>query len=143
MKKYEIVDGITSDVMFRAYGKTFEELIENSGEAMFSIVCDMEKVEDKEVLIVDVEGEDEKDLIHTWLSKLLTVIDTENMFFSKFKVLELDTDGEFRARVECHGEDVRSKLILTIAKAVTYYKYSVERMKEPEEGWVATVVLDI
>ncbi|MBL7170300.1 MAG: archease [Candidatus Aenigmarchaeota archaeon] len=140
MKKYEIVDDITSDVMFKAYGKDLEELVENSAEALFSVVCDIEKVEEKEVLMVEAEGEDEKELIYNWLSELLTVIDTENMFFKKFRVLELDTGDKFKMRVECHGEEIRSELILTIAKAVTYYRYSVEKTKD---GWVASVVLDI
>jgi len=138
--KYEIIDDITSDVMFRSYGKNFEELIENSAEALFSVVCDIGNVKDEEVLMVEVEGEDEKELLHNWLSKLLTVIDTENMFFSKFKVLELDKNGKFRVRVECYGEEIRQELVLTVAKAVTYYKYSVDQV---EDGWVASVVLDI
>ena len=138
--RYEIVDDITSDVMFRAYGKSFEELLENSAEALFSVVCDIDKVEEKEVLMVEAEGEDEKELIHNWLSKLLTVIDTENMFFKKFKVLELDKDGKIKIRVECYGEEIRQELVLTVAKAVTYYRYSVDQV---EDGWVASVVLDI
>ena len=138
--KYEIIDDIKSDVMFRSYGKNFEELVENSAEALFSVVCDVDKVEEKEVLMVEAEGDDEKELIHNWLSKLLTVIDTENMFFRKFKVLELDKDGKIKIRVECYGEEIRQELILTIAKAVTYYRYSVDQV---EEGWVASVVLDV
>jgi len=138
--KYEIVDDITSDVMFRVYGKSFEELIENSGEALFSVVCDIDKVEEKEVLMIESDGEDEKELIHNWLSKLLTVIDTENMFFRKFKVLELDRNGKIKVRVECYGEEIRQELVLTVAKAVTYYRYSVDQV---EDGWVASVVLDI
>jgi len=138
--KYEIVDDITSDVMFRVYGKSFEELIENSGEALFSVVCDIDKVEEKEVLMIESDGEDEKELIHNWLSKLLTVIDTENMFFRKFKVLELDRDGKIKIRVECYGEEIRQELVLTVAKAVTYYRYSVDQV---EDGWVASVVIDI
>ena len=138
--RYEIVDDIKSDVMFRAYGKNFEELVENSGEALFSVVCDIDKVEEKEVLMVEAEGENEKELIHNWLSKLLTVIDTENMFFRKFKVLELDRDGKIKIRVECYGEEIRQELVLTVAKAVTYYIYSVDQV---EDGWVASVVIDI
>ncbi len=138
--KYEILDDITSDVMFRSYGKNFEELIENSAEALFSIICDIKEVKDKEVLMVEVEGENEKELIHNWLSKLLTVIDTENMFFSKFKVLELDKNNEIKIRVECYGEEIRQELIFTVVKAVTYYRYSVDKV---DEGWVASVVLDI
>jgi len=138
--KYEILDDITSDVMFRSYGKNFEELIENSAEALFSIICDIKEVKDKEVLMVEVEGENEKELIHNWLSKLLTVIDTENMFFSKFKVLELDKNNEIKIRVECYGEEIRQELIFTVVKAVTYYRYSVDQV---EDGWVASVVIDI
>lgn len=140
MKDYEIVDDITSDVMFKAYGRNLEELIENSGKALFSIVCDIDNVEEKKVLMVEVEGDDEEDLIYNWLSELLTIIDTENMFFKKFRVLELDRGKKFRVRVECYGEEIREQLILTIAKAVTYYKYLVEKK---DEGWIATVVLDI
>ncbi|MBD3155572.1 MAG: archease [Candidatus Aenigmarchaeota archaeon] len=140
MKKYEIIDDITSDVMFKAYGKNLEELIENSGKALFSIVCDIDKMEEDKVLMLEVGGEDEEDLIHNWLSELLTVIDTENMFFSKFRVLEFDEGDDFKIRVECYGEEIREELILTIAKAVTYYKYSVEKK---DKEWIATVVLDI
>jgi SHS2 domain-containing protein len=140
MEKYEIVDDITSDVMIRAYGKNLEELIENSAEGLFSIVCDVKNVEKKEVLMVEVEGDDEKELLYNWLSELLTVIDTENMFFSRFEVLELDTEDKFKVRVECHGEEIREELVLTVAKAITYYKYSVDKV---DEGWVASFVVDI
>jgi len=140
MKKIEFIEEITSDAMFKAYGKTLEELVENSAQALFSVICDIEKVEEKKSIVLEIESEDEKSLIHDWLSRLLTTIDTENMFFSKFEVLELKKDGKIKLKVKCLGEDVRQELVLTIAKAVTYHKYSVEKTKE---GWVATVVLDI
>ena len=140
MKGYEIIDDIISDVMFKAYGKTLEELVENSGEALFSVVCDIGNVEEKKSIIVEVEGEDEEGLIHNWLSELLTRIDTENMFFSKFKVLQLVKNNGFKLRVECYGEEIRTELVLTVAKAVTYYRYSVEKTRD---GWIATVVLDV
>jgi len=92
--KYEIIDDITSDVMFKAYGKTLEELVENSGEALLSIVCDIGKVKEDKVLIIEIEAEDEKELIYNWLSELLTRIDTENIFFSKFEVLELKRNSK-------------------------------------------------
>ena len=62
------------------------------------------------------------------------------MFFSKFKVLELDKNDKIKIRVECYGEEIRPELVLTVAKAVTYYKYSVDKTKK---GWVASVVLDV
>ena len=94
----------------------------------------------KKSIVVEIESEDEKSLIYDWLSRLLTLVDIENMFFSKFEVIELKKDDEFKLKVKCSGEEIRQELILTIAKAVTYYKYSVERTKD---GWVASVVLDV
>jgi len=138
--KYEILDEITSDVMIRAYGKTLEELIENCGEAISSVICDIKKVRKNKDLIIHVEGEDERELIHNWLSKLLSSIDIENMFFSKFKVLELNKNGNYSLKVKCSGEEIREELLITIAKAVTYYKYNVEKTKDM---WIATFVVDI
>ena len=38
MKKYKFIEGLTSDVMFEAYGKDLKELFSNAAEAMFSVI---------------------------------------------------------------------------------------------------------
>ena len=47
MQKYKFIDDLTSDVLFEAYGKDLKELYANAAEAMFSIICQTEKVEAK------------------------------------------------------------------------------------------------
>jgi SHS2 domain-containing protein len=140
LKKFEFIEGLTSDVMFRAYGKTLEELLENAALAMFSVTCDVENVKPKKFVKIVVEGEDEEDLTYNWLSELLTVHEIENMFFSKFDVEVEKNEKGYRALGKAYGETIETKNILTVVKAVTYHEFSVKKEKD---RWVATVVLDI
>ena len=137
--KFEFIEDLTSDVMFKAYGKTLEELVENSGFALFSVMCDIEKVKSKKPVVIEVSGENEEKLIHNWLSELLTQHEIENMFFSKFEVLDLKKNNEYKLKVKVSGDEIKNKLVLTVVKAVTYHKFSVEKKNK----WIATVVLDI
>ena len=43
--RYRIIDKITSDVMFEAYGKDKKELFTNAAEALFGVICEIKKVE--------------------------------------------------------------------------------------------------
>ncbi len=137
--KFEFVDDLTSDVMFKAYGNTLGELIENSGFALFSVMCDIKKVKLEKSVVIEISGENEEDLIYNWLSELLTQQELENMFFSKFEVLKLEKNKEYKLRVKVFGQEIKNELILTVVKAVTYHKFSVEK----KDKWIATVVLDV
>lgn len=139
--KYEILDEITSDVMIRAYGNSLEELLENAAEGLLSVICDVKKIRPRKIVFLEVSGENERDLVHNWLSKVLSSIDIENMFFSKFQVVSLmRPKGLIKAKIKCFGDDVDPKKSLTIVKAITYYKYSVENIGGK---WAATFVVDI
>lgn len=137
--RFEFVEDLTSDVMFKAYGQTLEKLVENSGFALFSVMCDIEKVEPKKSVVIEISGENEEDLIHNWLSEVLTQHEIENMFFSKFEVLELKKNKEYKLKVKVSGDEIKNELVLTVVKAVTYHKFSIEK----KDKWIVTVVLDI
>jgi len=140
MKKYEFVEGPTSDVEFNAYGKTLEELVENAALALSEIMCDLKNVKSEKMIIIETEGKDEEELMYNWLSEALTQHEIESMFFSNFKVQKLEKDeGEYRLRVEATGESIRTELILTVVKAVTFHKFSVKK----NDYWTATVVVDV
>lgn len=139
MKKFEFIEGLISDVMFKAYGKNIEELLENAALAVFNVVCDIEKVEAKKSIEIIVEGDNEEELMYNWLSELLTRHEIENMFFSKFDV-KIEKKNGFRAIAKVYGESIKIENILTVVKAVTYHEFSVKKEKDK---WIATVVLDI
>ena len=86
--KYKFIDDLTSDVMFEAYGKDMKEVFENSAEAMFTVICQVDKVGQGKSRKVEVKGKDEKELLLNWLQELIALVDTEGMFFSRFEIKE-------------------------------------------------------
>jgi SHS2 domain-containing protein len=135
--KYRFVDDLTSDVMFEAYGKDLKELFVNAALALFSVICQLEKIRPGVKKEVEVGGEDEKDLMFNWLQGLIGLVDTEEMFFSKFDIIEMDKK---RLRAECWGEKITMEKGGTLVKGVTYHKFGIEKTKG---GYRATVSLDI
>ncbi len=135
--KYKFIDDITSDVLFEAYGKDLKELFANAALAMFTIVCQVEKIEQKESKEVEVEGDDLEDLMFNWLQELLLLVDTEEMFFSRFEIIEAD---EKHLKAKCYGEPITPEKGETVVKAVTYHKFKVEKTTD---GYMASVSLDI
>lgn len=136
-QKYEILEDLTSDIAFKAYGKTKQELLENSGEALLSIMADIDTIKPKKTVLVKVEGEDYNDLLFNWLQELIAVIEIEGIYFSSFSVKEFSKTS---CIVECKGEPIQQKMEKAHIKAITRYLYSV---KETKQGLTATVTVDV
>lgn len=136
-KGYKFVKDLTSDVLFEAYGKTPGELFENAAKALLSVVCQIDKVKPAKVMVISIKGKDIKELMFNWLQELITLVDIKNMFFSRFIVEKID---EKSLKAKIYGEPASPEKGETIVKAVTYYKFNVEKTKE---GYKATVSLDI
>jgi len=135
--KYKFIDDITSDVMFEAYGKNLKELFENAAEALFSVICKIKQVKQKETEEFEIKAENVEDLMINWLQGLIAIVDTEQKFFSKFNISEID---ESHVIAKLQGESIRPELGETVVKAVTYYKYKFEKT---DKGYKVTVSLDI
>lgn len=135
--KYNFLDDLTSDVLFEAYGKDLKEVFENSALAMSTIICDVEKVEKKQKVSIEVKGTDEKDLLYNWLQELIARVDIDEMFFSHFNILEI---SEKHLTAEIYGESITQEKGETLVKAVTNYKFNLEKT---EKGYKSTISLDI
>ena len=135
--RYKFIDDLTSDVLFEAYGKDLKELFANAAEALFSIICQLDKVKPKKIEEFEMKGKDLKDTFWNWLSGLIAIVDTEQMFFSKFEIEEVD---EEHVRAKLYGEEIRPEIGETVVKSLTNYKYDVVKT---DEGYKAVVSLDI
>src|SRR3989338_5841678 len=124
--KYRFIDKLKSDVMFEAYGKNLKGLFENAALALFSVICDIKKVKPKKKEKFEMKAENLEDLMYNFLSGLIAIVDTEEMFFSKIKVLEVD---EQHVIAELFGEEMTKEKGGTVVKAVTYYEYKLEKTK--------------
>ena len=105
--------------------------------AMFSIICKVEQVEEKDNRIIEAEAENLDELMIAWLQELIAVVDTDELFLSRFKIQEI-SDTHVKATV--FGEPITPAKGETVVKSVTYYKFRLEKRKD---GYVTTVSLDI
>jgi SHS2 domain-containing protein len=135
MQKYKFLDEITSDVMFEAYGATTKEIFENAAEALFTVICHDVKPEQSKM--IEVKGEDLADLMFNWLQYLIAMVDIEEMFFSRFEIIEID-DKHIKAKIS--GETTSPEKGETVVKSVTLHQYKFEKT---EYGFLARVSCDI
>ena len=137
---YKFVEDLTSDVMFEAEGKDLSELLEQASLALFDVVCQREKVDPKNFVEIEVVASDPEELLHEWLSMLLTESDVNEMFFSNFEVSVEEKNGKLIARGKAWGEPYSQEKSGTLVKGVTYYGLKVEKT---DKGWKARVACDI
>ncbi|RLF24219.1 MAG: archease [Thermoprotei archaeon] len=138
---YEFLEH-TADAYIAAYGKDLNEAFENAAKAMFDVMTDVNTIEPKEEISVEVEAEDLKELLHNWLEALLLTFDEKRLVFSEFKVNIEKLDGGYRLRGVAKGEPFNpDKHPPEVeVKAITY---SLMEIKEDEEGAYVKFVLDI
>jgi SHS2 domain-containing protein len=127
-----------SDVGVRGFGATLEEAFANAATALYSVMVDISRVEQKEFRGVNVSADDQEQLLVEWLNALLAVSDIERMVFSRF---EVRIEGN-RLAGTAWGEHLdRSHHRAQVeVKGATYHQLSVHR----EQGrFVAQCVVDV
>ncbi len=137
MEKYKFFDEITSDVMFEAYGSDLKALFANAAEAMFTIICKLDKVEPREERKVEVTADSVEDLMINWLQALIAKVDIDEMFFSKFRITDI---SETSLTAFVYGEPIAPEKGETLVKAVTYHQY---KFKKTKDGYMCRVSFDI
>jgi SHS2 domain-containing protein len=141
-KRFEFLEHM-ADAYIAAYGKDLAEAFENAALAMFEVMTEVERIKLKTEEYVEVEAEDEYALLYSWLEALLVKFEINQMFYSKFKVLELNKSADgFRLRAKIWGEKFNPKKHpqKVGVKAITYHR--MEIIKEPNSVTVK-FILDI
>jgi len=136
-KDFEIVDH-TADVGIIAYGANMSQAFANAARALFSLITELDDVD--EVLHRDTEltAPDEESLLVGWLNELIYLFDVENILFKRFDITQLN-NTQLKAR--SYGEKVDSskhKLKIGV-KAATYHMLKIDR----GDGCKVQVLFDI
>ena len=135
-RQFDLVEDLTSDVMFKAYGKSEEELLENSARALFSIMCETNEVSNAKKIEIEVEGESLKDLLYDWLTRILGESEINGLFFIDAKCQIEDN----KMKATLFGDTADPAYGKVHVKAITMYKFNI---KEDRDGFEATVSCDI
>lgn len=79
-----------ADIGIRGSGSSIEEAFEAAALALYSVIINPEKVEQKQTRTVSVTAPDRELLLVEWLNSLLSLSDRERMVFSRFSVVVTD-----------------------------------------------------
>jgi len=136
MQKYEFLEH-TADVMFVAYGKTFNELFENAAEALESTMVLLDGVAEAQSTAITVSSDSCENLLYDWLAELLIKFEVERFAVRKCFVRIVD----LLLTADCLGEtvDPRRHKLNTEVKAVTYHNLSIVK----NDVYHAEITLDV
>ncbi|UCE37951.1 MAG: archease [Thermoplasmata archaeon] len=140
MKKYEILEH-TADVGIRANGKDLSEAFENAAYGMFSIITNIEEVEEIGEYQIHIQSRDLEQLLVDWLSELLFIHTVKNVLFSKFEIEIEEKEGSWLLRGSAKGENYNKDkhAYHTEMKAVTHHILKIEK----SDGYTVQVLFDI
>jgi len=140
MKKFEVFEH-TADVGIRAFGKDLNEAFENAAIGMFSILTDVEKVENIGEYRIIIEASDMEQMLVDWLSELLYIHTVKMVMFSRFEVDIKGEEGKWRLKGHASGEnyDEKKHAYHTEIKAVTHHILEIKK----NEGYKIQVLFDI
>ena len=136
-KEFEVLSH-TADVGIVAYGSNITEAFANAARGMFSLITDLDDIEEIEHRDTEIIAPDRESLLVDWLNELIYLFDVENIIFKRFDITRLD-DRYLKAR--SYGERVDSSRhkIKTGIKAATYHILMIEE----NDGNRVQVLFDI
>jgi SHS2 domain-containing protein len=139
---FEIID-ISGDVGIRADGPTFGHALVSAGIGLYSLITDLEGVEERLTKDVEVEAETREELTIRYLNELVFLFDTYGLIGREIDVLRFPGNqgsvaGVFRVRGE-EFDPARHERGLLV-KAATYHNLTCALV---EGRWLIEVMFDI
>ena len=126
----------TADVKFQAFGKSLNEVFENSALALAETMTKGAGIKSKFKRKFFIKEKDDVALLQKFLEEFLFLLDAENFILASCKVKIEDNKLE----AEVKGDKASSYKFNNDVKAVTYNEMQVKKEKNK---YVCQVVLDV
>ncbi len=136
--KYRITNH-QNELAVRITGNSQADLFVNSAVALFDVMADVEKVEVKERLPLEVEAADRDELIVNWLRELLYLYQSGGYLLKEFKITEVK-DTVVKAEVCGEKADPDRHEIKQEIVTVAEHK---SRMQKTGNQWIAQVIFEL
>ncbi len=124
-RDFEIIEH-TADIGIKAYGTDMKEAFVNAARGLFSLITELDDVEEVEYRDVEVTAPDQESLLVEWLNELIYLFDVENIIFRRFDITRLN-DTQLRARSYGQKVDSSRHTLKTGVKATTYHMLKIDR----------------
>jgi len=118
---YELLEH-QSEIGIRASGDTIEEAFSEASKALFSIMTNVNIIEDIEFANIMVKANNMEELFAQLLNELIFMMNINNTFYSKFEYKIKKEKEEYNLTGIIHGEkiDEHKHELKTEVKAATY-----------------------
>jgi SHS2 domain-containing protein len=136
-KEFEIVNH-TADVGIIAYGADMRGAFANAAKALFSLITELDDVEEVVHRDIELTAPDQESLLVEWLNELIYLFDAENMLFKRFDITQL-SQTHLKARSYGHEVDSSKHKLKMGVKAATYHMLKIEK----SNGSKVQVLFDI
>ena len=136
-KDFEILDH-TADVGIIAYGADMSQAFANAARGLFSLITELDDVEEVTSRDIELNASDEESLLVGWLNELIYRFDAEGIIFKRFDIIQLD-DTHLKARGYGEKVDSSKHTLKREVKAATYHMLEVDK----NDGCRVQVLFDI
>jgi SHS2 domain-containing protein len=128
--KFRYIEHV-SDAIVEAYGRTLGEAFAHSARALVYLVCNVSKVDPREIVSIETTGFDRKSLLYNWLEKVLLVLLIDNIILAKFEVKIKRHKDMYHLFSTCKGDNfLRQKHEYKVeVKAITYHGMKISDKK--------------
>ena len=137
-KKYRLTTR-QSELAVRIVGNSQADLFANSAYALFDVMTEIEKIEIKDRLPLEVEGMDRDDLLVNWMRELLYLYQGSGYLLKEFQVREVK-DTIVKAEVCGEKIDPDRHEIKQEISAVAYHQ---SRMAKIGNQWTAQLIFEV
>ena len=121
-----------------AYGADMNETFANAAKALFSLITELDDVEEVMHRDIELTAPDQESLLVEWLNELIYLFDAENIIFKRFDVTQL-SQTQLKARSYGHKVDSSKHKLKTGVKAATYHMLKIDK----SNGGKVQVLFDI
>jgi SHS2 domain-containing protein len=132
-----------SDVAFDAWGKSIEEVFTEAAKATMQVMVDeLSGIDQSETIEVKLDQINAEMLLFDFLNELIFYKDAKRLLLLPTRLSIAKSGDGWRLQGTLEGEEIdpgKHKLD-TDVKAVTMLRFS---LTQGQEGWRATVVLDV
>lgn len=128
-----------SALAVKVIGNSQADLFANSAFALFDVMTDVEKIEIKEHLPLEVEGVDRDDLMVNWMRELLYLYQGSGYLLREFQVREVK---DTLVKADVCGEKIDPDRH-EIKKEVASVAYHQSRMEKTGNQWTAQLVFEV
>ena len=136
-KDFEILNH-TADVGIIAYGADMSQAFANAARGLFSLITELDDVEEVTSRDMELTASDEESLLVDWLNELVYKFDTEGIIFKRFDISQLN-NTHLKARGYGEKIDSSKHKLKREVKAATYHMLEVVK----NDGWRVQVLFDI